>query len=159
MNKRGQFYLVAAIVIISILITLNAGQNYSRRAPIVNLEEVRDELRYEGKKVLDYAILNNLNKTKQLQNFTKTFDKHVGVNTDIYYLIGDSSNILAYNYVDNQESPLPYTDLGDDKIELEGFIDLETEVGTKYQFEMLPGENFHFIILREVGNNQYVITS
>ena len=60
-KKRGQFYLMAAIIIIAILSGLTFIFNYS--VPGVGSVQnfyIKEELSIEAEKVMDYALKNSL---------------------------------------------------------------------------------------------------
>ena len=68
-GKKGQFYLIAAILLIAILIGFSSTTNFSRNKPQPKLIEIRDELRLEGEKVLDYKIYNSESKFEDFDRY------------------------------------------------------------------------------------------
>ena len=55
-NKSGQFYLIAAIVIISVIIGFTSVANYSKKKSSEGMNELRDELQIETAKILEYWV-------------------------------------------------------------------------------------------------------
>ena len=58
MNKRGQFYLVAAMVIIVLIVGFAAVQNYTKKSRTIKLIDLKEELGIESGKVLDFGTFN-----------------------------------------------------------------------------------------------------
>ena len=57
-NKSGQFYLIAAIVIISVIIGFTSIANYSKKKSSEKMNDLRDELQIETSKILEYGMNN-----------------------------------------------------------------------------------------------------
>jgi len=82
MKKRGQFYLIAAIIIIGIVLTSVTLINYIKtkkeKYPIYNLGDI---VNFESAKVLDYGIVNgsDLNQlmTYWIINYTNYGEKSI----------------------------------------------------------------------------------
>jgi len=58
-DKRCQFYLIAAIIISGILISLAYLANYSTKNVSYEAEEIAKELKIEAEYVLDYELKND----------------------------------------------------------------------------------------------------
>src|SRR3989344_4139149 len=56
-DKNGQFYLLAAIVIIAIIIGFASVSNYIKNKSSVTVYNLRDELGIEGAQVLDFGTI------------------------------------------------------------------------------------------------------
>jgi hypothetical protein len=146
-DKKGQFYLVAAMIIIIIVSSIVSISNYSIERDLgKDIEKIGEELEIEIYKVLDY---DNANNQDMMEDFTEKYSKYVGEETEIIFIyVGETNE--AYTYED------------DLRIELNsGLSVVEEEVifnyGNKdYQFNLNRGNNFYFIISKEVGNEKYV---
>ena len=55
-NRRGQFYLIAAIVIISVIIGFTSIANYSKKKSSEKMNDLRDEMQIETAKILEYWV-------------------------------------------------------------------------------------------------------
>lgn len=55
-NRRGQFYLIAAIVIISVIIGFTSVANYSKKKSSEKINDLRDEMQIETAKILEYWV-------------------------------------------------------------------------------------------------------
>jgi len=178
MNKRGQFYLIAAVVIIAIIIGFVTVSNYSKEnveyTTIYGLEE---GLEIESAKVLDYGIYNGLdevNLTNLLRGFTEAYAEYAELEK-VFFIFGNSENITVAGYSELEEEIL--VDLGGEtpsvlKFEKkaytrEEFAGEEIEItrviitlqGIEYVFDLKPGENFYFILVVNLKGEQYVVTN
>lgn len=146
-EKKGQFYLIAAILLIAILIGFTSTINFSRNNPQPKLTEIRDELRLEGEKVLDYEIYNSEN--TQFEDFARDYSRHIE-DIEIYYVIGDSV-IEAYKYDGALKNTSGITVTNDSNT-----INL-TIGSSEYSFDLRKGKNFYFVLSKDVKGERYVL--
>ena len=59
-QKRGQFYLVAAIVIISLIVGFSVVSNYATNKEVVKLYDLKEELGIESANVLKYGTYQSV---------------------------------------------------------------------------------------------------
>lgn len=147
MYKRGQFYLIAALVIASILVGFVTLSNYSDRRTFVRVDNLKEELEIESGRVLDYGILNN---DYQIENFTKNFSDYAGEDVDIYYIVGNETSLSAYKHNSSGQTLTTAINNGKVKVTIEG---------DDYEFNINPGENFYFIIIQKIGGEKYIATN
>jgi len=180
MKKRGQFYLIAAVVIIAIIIGFVAISNYSKEkieyATIYGLEE---GLEIESAKVLDYGVYSGLDQeqmTNLLQGFTESYAEYAQLDK-LYFIFGNSEQISVAGYHDLEEGEIlvnigegiPSQKLKFDKKKYNktdyprGLIEITTVIitinGIEYKFDLKPGENFYFILMVNFKGEQYVVTN
>ncbi len=148
MYKRGQFYLVAGIIIAGIILGIIVISNYAKKESYVRIEEIGKELEIESQKVLDYKTYSGQDK---LSDFGEDYSSYIGADMEFYFITGDENNLDAYKYLNGYE-----TQLSDPVIE-EGKIIFTLEEET-YEFNLNPGENFYFIIIQEIKGEKYVFT-
>ena len=61
-QKRGQFFLVAALIIVSIVLSLGTIYNAARSQPAdAKVPSLANEIKYESLQAIDNAVVNNLN--------------------------------------------------------------------------------------------------
>jgi len=119
-NKRGQFYLLAAVVIVALIIGFAGVSNYLNKKNQTKIYDVKEELNIEGKDVLEYGILRGkdveLVLTKDeikeepivgseaiVKHFITIYNLYlesVGENMNIYYILGNKGSINVYQLVD-----------------------------------------------------------
>jgi len=175
-NKRGQFYLIAAVVIIAVVVTVFTVSNYIERKESVQLYNLGEELGIESQNVLDYGTYNGFdeNATRWLiTNFVDSYVTYIGEGKNIYLIFGnkDTIKIMAYQIInesvsvsiDNGVAQLVQIDsLGEGSQEFSvGSMSkvVITIGGVVYEFQLKPGENFYFVISQKIGGEKYVVTS
>jgi hypothetical protein len=152
-NKKAQFYLVATIIIVGLLVGLSVVFNYSTRASSYGLEKITKELNIEGEKVLDYEAVNPATGLDEFDDFSKKYSAYVGEDKDIYFIIVDEEENIeeAWKYSDSVK-----TDLSNDLV-VDSSIKF-TLSGRTYNFKLEEGKNFYFIVVYEKGGESYVYT-
>ncbi len=185
-NKNGQFYLLAAIVIIAIIIGFASVSNYIKNKSSVTIYNLKDELGIEGAQVLDFGTVKadaNVIKTgssdveyesgKIIEHFTALYDWYKGEDKEIYYIFGNSQDVVAYKYTDVIEGSIEIVgEGGQPKLDIIARIRetlTPTVIGgnkvkikienNDYDFELKAGENFYFVISQNVGDEKYVAKS
>ena len=148
-GKKGQFYLIATIIIIAVIIGFATISNYAQRQDYVKIYDLGEELNIESENVLDYGAATGNSKLSQ---FGKDYSEYAGEDIEIYFITGDESGMEAHKYVNGEETLLDAPEVKEDEI----IFKLNEN---EYVFELKPGENFYFIILQEADNEKYVITN
>src|SRR3989344_2333891 len=145
-NRRGQFFLLVSMIIITLIVGLFLVSNYSKSNTIYpRVYDLRDELEIESGKVLDRgAITGNYN----WSSFTSNFSSYVGNEIEIIYIVGKTGSIEVYYYNDSGQKPNQAYTPGDPiKVNVNG---------ADYYFKLKNGENFYFIISQQIGNEIHV---
>ena len=97
-NKKAQYYLLAAAVIIAVLIGVSFVTNYAitRKKPI-KFYDLGDELKEECARIIDYGIYNELNVTDLINDFVQEdLIKYVGqkeMDIELVFIYGEKENI------------------------------------------------------------------
>lgn len=168
MKKKGQFYLVSAIVLVTVILGVIAVSNYSRQNSNKAIYELKDEIEIESKKVLDYSLNNSLTQLQtdeKMISFTQNYINSDSKNKDLYFIFGTLANITVKGYqntaqVVKMNGNTIYSSSGT----FMGSIDpadgtpLTLSIGqNSYDFALTKGQNFYFLIIQESGGNQYVL--
>ena len=98
MNKRGQFYLVAAIVIIAVIVGIAGISNYSKKSEDRELTDLKIELNSEIEKTFEYISNQELSFSQSLviwKNLSSIYISKIGTNKNSVFLFGDSTNLLT----------------------------------------------------------------
>ena len=132
MNKKGQFYLIAALVVTSILIGFITMTNSSRVSSIFKYSNLNEEIELESWKTINYGIANSLSNPEILDllgNLARSYINN-SPETNSYFLFGtnESAKMVAY-----QKTQL--------SVELD---DVPQNIGTQqiYSVDVSPSENF-----------------
>ena len=176
MNKRGQFYILAAIIIVLAVSGIASVKTYAATKPEARkIQDIGSELSEEGSRIVDYGIYNSQDLTNLLNSFTDTeyapyFLKKTE-NTDVVFIYGDKTNLWGVQY--NQESTgtisatigggstdwqivntfADRTAITDD--DGDGIISVEL-LGKSFDFDLKDNEMFYFLIAQEKDGETYI---
>ena len=157
MKKRGQFYLVAAIIIIVIIFGFFTIRNYAKTEKKETIVyDLKKEFGLEGGKVIDFAIYNETDYNKVMENWTKTYVPLKGKDaSDFVVVYGNSTTLTLLNY--NQTSSGTVS-IGGSGVTVIVTSPMKTDIAIagndlniifedfQYNFTLQPGKNFIFLI-------------
>ncbi len=155
-NKRGQFYLIAAIIIIAAIIGYAAVSNYLGKTESVKLYNLGEELGIESENVLDFGTYNEYNEDELktlLTNFVETYAQYIEEGIEIYFIFGNRNNVTVIGYRELEEVPFISAE-----ITASGNEVVVTINSIEYPFKLEKGENFYFVISQEIGGEKHVVT-
>ena len=170
MRKKGQFYLIAAIIIVVVLLGLSSLTNYivEKKEP-ARFYDLSEEINEESYRVSEYSIINQ----DKNSEFIEDFVSYAGEELDNFaVLYGDvnSANITYYKKQDTGEITLTSggniltTITGTRELSPEGTAIIENPgdqisvdlLDKTYNFQLKDGENFIFIITKQEEENVYI---
>ncbi len=165
MNKRGQFYLIAAIVIVSLIVGFFTITNSAEQKESTKVYDLSEDLGIEGNQVLDFGLIQQSSSDSSekmslkdlFENFTNKYSQYVSdSNIKIFFIFGNSTaiSVVSYNELSGSFS------IGDSSIPIKGGKNVQTVVpkedkitviidDIEYSFKLKPGENFYYIISQE----------
>lgn len=155
-QKRGQFYLIGAIIIIAAIIGFAAISNYLEKKESIKLYDLGEELGIESENVLDFGTYNEFDESEietLLTNFIESYAEYIEEGIEIYFIFGNPENITVIGYRELEEVPTISAEITASKKEV-----IVTINSIKYPFKLEKGENFYFVISQEIGGEQYVVT-
>jgi hypothetical protein len=178
MNKRGQFFIIAAFVIISILFGLSAIYT-TAETPSEDffVYDLTKEIKYESGVVIDSGVFNALTKQEKDKNVENLTDYYASANlgTDFIIIFGNQTELTAIFYTteDTGQIGLEFggshtgyntteTRKYNTTFELTGGDDEVTVVideDVRYTFKVKPGEMFFIILKKERQGEQFVSAS
>jgi hypothetical protein len=170
-GKRGQIFIIAAIIIIIILVGLAGVSNrvYYREPP-AKFYDLSNNLQLEGYNLYDYGKYNQKDAKEIINNFTGVFSDYVGStgeNTEFMIIQGNINNVSWTIY----ESPGGVqTSTGGTPIEIEtgGLIPTRGSVrpqgstvtipfnDIEYTFNLSSQDTFIFVFTKSEGFNSWV---
>ncbi|MEX2017324.1 MAG: hypothetical protein WD876_02525 [Candidatus Pacearchaeota archaeon] len=165
-GKKGQFYLVAGIIISVLAIGIIAVSNFSRGQETTNLQEIGKEISIESEKVLDYALYNGRETGQAAQDFAEDYINNVN-KEESYFIFGNDLLITVTGYSETGKTVSineQQMQLNAGEVKSEDFASLGSDVtlmvdGKYYEFELKQGKNFYFVIFDEEGGENHVITN
>lgn len=181
MNKRGQFFLIGAIVIIVIIIGFATVQNILKKGitPSDKVYYLQEELGFEGGKVIDYGVIRGSDVKTIMETFTKEYSQYAGDQKSLYFVFGDKNKVTVAGWQDvsigsvglsigNNNNPQvkiskrqyekkEQTISGSDSIEI--IIDNNSPEKQTRTFKLQEGQNFYFVIQQNVGDEIIIVDS
>jgi len=170
-NRRGQFYLIAAIIIIAVLFGLVAVTNYVKEKPSsIKYYDLDSELKLESEQVINYGIINSQEVNGLLESFSTSYADYInqGEQANLYFIYGDEETIHTLAYKTDESQGGVSLDLGGnapikksiesrsiekDEKNVAGEKNVKITLGeTDYNLEVKKGNNFYFIIKEPVNN-------
>ena len=179
MNKRGQIFLVAAILIVSIVISLATAVNTVKVSG--NDEafyDLAEEVGFETKKVLDYGVFNSNSQediNSLMDSYLENYKDYLAPEETLF--IYGNAQILFAKYFDETEvgdvgiftgtipilATIQYTtgqqaDVKEFDDDTNGETDRVTvEInGIIYEFNLREGQNFFFVIIKDENDEKFV---
>ncbi|MBI2629211.1 hypothetical protein HYW74_03955 [Candidatus Pacearchaeota archaeon] len=157
-KKRGQFYLIAAVIIIVVLFGLVAITNKVITKPReVNTYQLSKELNLEGESVINYGILKEEDLKILLKDFTEEYGPYIGEDTNVYFIYGNEDGLKAtiYQKVDAGSVSLGGSTITisarnivfQDYPPIEPGAPISIKINEKeYKFDLNEGQNFFFVL-------------
>jgi hypothetical protein len=177
-DKRGQFYLLAAVIIIAGIMGFAAVGNSAQRNTEITIEDIEEELGIESGEVLDHGTFRELasnDMTNLINNFTRSYVGYVGEDTDIYFIYGDEKEVSVSSYEETTTGSMsvdigsgiaiPGTTIETEVHDMRNFVPgqekkVSVEIsGVSYDFDLAPGRNFYFIVSKQIGDERHVVTN
>lgn len=167
MGKRGQFYLIAAILLSAVIIGVAAISNSISTTGNTDLGGLKQQIQVEGSKTVDYAINNGLSQAQTDSLLSGLGQDYMDANPDkdFYFVYGSDSSIIING-----------TQASDKTVALDGhtitsssgpFSSTITPSGSSillsigsdsYSIGLKSGENLYFVIIKETSGEKYVVT-
>jgi len=176
-SKKGQFYIIAAVIIIVTLSGLVAIVNYAKTRPEpIKFYDLSEQFYGEASKVVDYGVINNADVQSKLDNFTKTFLKYSNSkepNINFVFVYGNSSSLTVFQSNQSKEGSESRITLNTGstqsvKIIPEDNLDISKTVytptqdtialnfsGAVYNFNLTGGQQFFVVLRLEKANETY----
>lgn len=169
-NRRGQFYLIAAIVIITIAIGFIIISNSASSQQTPNIYFLRDELKIESSKTIDYATNNQLSLTQTQNTLTDFSSQYINnsQNENFYFIFGNTTGMIFLSYQAYYSNVTlngaDYTNnVSSGKIYTKSFVPGSSVIiginGNPYSFLINKGMNFDFVLTSNAGGQNYTATS
>jgi hypothetical protein len=167
-NKRGQIYLVAAIIIVMILAGIASVKTYAvAKAEPRKIKDISSELKEETSRIIDYGIYSRANLDDLLNSFNLEFSEYFlekTEETNIIFIYGNKTELYSVQY-NNQYTGAVFATIGEASptwATSESIIN-KTEITTQIQdnkinvnllekdfvFDIREGQVFYFLITQQ----------
>lgn len=148
-GKKGQFYLIATIILIIILFGFITISNYVKKENYKKIYYLGEELKIESAEILEYGLSN----PDKIDYFMSNFSTYAGEEVEIIYLIeNDAGDINVYKYLNGERITEETVTENEGKISF-------TFNEVVYEFETNVGKDFHFIMAQGINGEKYVVTN
>lgn len=173
MHRKGQVFLMAAIIIAGLIFALTkiSNKGFARQEPEA-FYDLADEIGFETKRVLDYGVISGqqTQNAGNVQTLLNKYAEYVG-NEDVVFIYGDASTVSAiyYQTLTNVNAislgsigvPVPIVLASNTPVEVTllntGITVATVRVrGQDYIFTLKPGQNFYFVLIKEEEGEQFV---
>ena len=174
MNKEGQFYLMAAIIIVAIMVSLTGVSTYVLiHSQPRTIADVSEDLERESYEIIAYGVRNRADVASMLTNFSgehsEYFLRKIGNNSNILFIYGNKTNVTVLQYTTNISGEVrlgsaswknykPKVKIKEiKKSELAGqqFIDVDF-LGNVYSFQLRDHQLFYFIVGAERDDEVFI---
>lgn len=169
MDKRGQFFLIAAIVAIGIFAGLTTVFNYARtNPPGEQFYDLTDEVGFETKRVIDYGIYSASETDSLVDSFLSNYSDYLGQDQAVF-IYGNSSNVVAIFFDasanigsieigSGQTLPVSGGEINVQNVASgENIENVVVNVSNlTYDFELRQGQNFFFVVVKEENDEKFV---
>lgn len=172
MDKRGQFFLIAALIAVGILYGLTIVINVARGGdPNEAFYDLGREVDYETNRVLDYGVFYEKDTEEVFKDFLTNYSDYIA-QEKVIFVFGNDTDLEAFYFKQNvvkgefaigtggapisvpiQESTGTFAE-----VKKEGDNLLVTIEGITYSFKLLKGQKFFFVIIKEEDEEAFVAT-
>lgn len=99
MNKRGQFFILAAVIIVVIVVSIASIQNYAnKKEEPLNFYDLTYNIKQEAGEVIDYGVYNE---DEKIEDFVNLAQRSINEkDTSVLFIFGNSNTITIRNNLD-----------------------------------------------------------
>jgi len=167
MDKRGQFFLIASLIIVTLLLSIGAVYNYATvQKEDTQVYDLSKELGYEGASVIDSGVYNSQQGSTSdylnglIGNYSASFP-----NSDFLAVYGNSTNLILFNASNKCTGS---ASLGSTGISICTSILRNNSISSvgnnvivplgeiNYTFTLQAGQNFYIVIRKEGSGGTYI---
>jgi len=176
MNKKGQFFLIAAVIISIIIISLGTIYIATKTVPGSGKQvyDLSREIEFESNKLIDHGVFNALTQEQKTESLTNLMDYYAKTNpdTDLIMIYGDESGTITKALFYQERSSGSFS-IGQAKTTITTIepIDISNDItlkldenkilvnlnaDTQIEFDLEPGENFFIVLAKQIGDEKIV---
>ena len=171
MERRGQVFLIAAIIVVGALVSISSIFNAARaRSSNEQFYDLSREIKFETKRVLDYGIYYRADTDTLVKQFLEEYASYIA-QQKVLFLVGNESGLFglyfqnnalsgSVNIVTGQTTVVPIQVVRQEEARVTpnqqtGEVSVAID-GAEYVFKLLSGENFFFVIIKEENDEAFV---
>lgn len=185
MEKRGQFYIAAAIILIAVIFGFATISNYSKMFNTVDIEDESYDLSLEVQKIFDSGLEQGLGDEEindNLKHYVESYSKSSDLPTDFYFVFGDDTSVEVSAYVESEdmkEIKISSLDVDFDKynsavtsvnLTSNNYTTIDKTFNpassdsiffkidnSVHAVDIETGRNFHYVISRDIKGEKHII--
>jgi len=169
MNRGGQFFLITALIFISIVSGVTGIANYVNIGKNQNqFYDLSKEVGFETKKILDWGVFNKEDIDSLTDDFLFKYSDYIGEN-EVIFIYGDKNGYKALTFKENNIGSVGLNTGSNKGIQISRRTGKKADDvildsnkvsvvidGTNYDFDLRDGQNFFFVIIKDVKNERFV---
>lgn len=177
MNKRGQFFLIAAVIIISLFASLVVVHNQAN-APKEDylIYDLNREIAYESARNVDTSVYQNDPEAQlnaEIENLTSIYAR-LNPKTDFVFVYSNESEVVFLQYRNTNTGSVSVS-LGGNNVDIpvseqrfqratrerttENNLELRLEDNSAYFYSFRDGKNFFALIKKENEEEKFIAVS
>ncbi len=178
MNKRGQFFIVAAMILVSVIAGLTTVVNYAEATRgEERIYDLSNEIKSETNMVVDWGVFKEAELDVLTTTFLEKYDSYIG-EEDVLFIFGNEDDLEALHFtsegigsvgIETREGGTSIVEVNRRTgKEANVTVDEGRRIGEKkilieiddagYSFNLKDGENFYFVIVKESGDERFVVS-
>ena len=173
MNRNGQFFLILTVIIITVIAGLATMINFVEKKDDSRFYYAKDELAFESEKVIDYSISNEGDVKADLTTFVQDYSAYS--NADNFYFVFGTTSEIRFAGLQKKNSGTVNVDFDStgngigitlnqgsfttSDILATSSTGTITVNGITYSFTLNQGQNFFFVVSKEIEGDVYTITN
>ncbi len=169
-NKKGQFYIVAAILIIMIMSGMGSVATYAIvKSEPRTITDISEDLSRESVEIVDYGMYNDKDVNKLIENFTggdmaEYFLKKTD-NANIAFVYGNESGLNLLSYKPENTGSIRVGGTNFNQLREYAYVGIPEVRGNKirinikidgkdnfYEFDKKNNKMFYFVIAKKSGD-------
>ena len=170
--KKAQLFIIAAVIIVGVLFSLFAVTNYVKTKPKPTaFYDLSEELSSESSQVIDYATYTQGDANSLVQDFSQKYADYCCNSTsndvELVFVYGNSDQLTMLNYttqtgtvggeLGGTSASTTITTLEPQITNIPPDAPINVTIGNvTYNFQLSPGENFFFVIKKDIGEEKHV---
>lgn len=171
MQKRGQFFLIAALITVGILFSLTSTMNEARTsAQNEAFYDLSSEIKSEGSQVINYGVYNRQDSSGLLASFLEEYAAYIAQDR-VLFVFGNEEELSGFSFATGLRGSVGIVTGGGETVIPIREVTRESAVissangevnvmisGVTYRFSLREGENFFFVIIKERDDESFVST-
>ncbi len=156
MDKKGQFFIIAALILVSVIFGLGTIYN-TASAPVHDSKvfSLAEDIKYESAQIMNNGLFLELNQSQINKNVKNITNSYAASNPDVNLIVvyGKKGEMNYTYYAKGSEQAL---DSSNNVTIQNDLITISLSPNIKYLFNVTKGQNIYVAVKKEVNEERYV---